>query len=84
MPVEDYLDLMSVWYRDLLLYKATSDVNHLIFTDEIQYIKRVAKKSSYEGIEIILDAIEKAKTRLNANVNGALTMELLLLTIKEN
>ena len=32
----------------------------------------------------ILNAIEKAKARLKANVNFELTMELLLLTIKEN
>mgnify|MGYP000131625349 len=48
------------------------------------YIKEKASKSSYEGIEIILDSIEKAKTRLKANVNFDLVMELLLLTIKEN
>ena len=30
------------------------------------------------------DALEKAKSRLKANVNFELTMELLLLTIKEN
>ena len=67
-----------------LLFKATNDVNHLIFKDEIQYIKKVSNQSAYEGIEIILDALEKAKARLRANVNFELTMELLLLTIKEN
>ena len=43
-----------------------------------------ASKSSYEGIEQILEALEKAKVRLNANVNFDLVIELLLLTIKEN
>lgn len=82
--INDYLDIISVWYRDVLMFKATNDVNGLIFKKEIQYIKKVAKKSSYEGIEIILDALEKAKARLRANVNFDLTMELLLLSIKEN
>ena len=82
--INDYLDILSVWYRDVLLFKATNDVNHLIFKDEIQYIKKVSNQSAYEGIEIILDALEKAKARLRANVNFELTMELLLLTIKEN
>ena len=31
-----------------------------------------------------MNAIENAKARLKANVNFELTMELLLLTIKEN
>ncbi len=82
--VNDYLDIFSIWYRDMLLFKATHDANHLIFREEIQYIRKVADKSTYEGIEKIIDALEKSKQRLSANVNFDLTMELLLLTIKEN
>ena len=78
------ISLMSIWYRDMLLFKATHDANHLIFREEVQYIRKVADKSTYEGIEKIIDALEKSKQRLNANVNFELTMELLLLTIKEN
>lgn len=82
--IDDYLDIIAVWYRDVLLFKATSDANHLIFKEEIQYIRKVADKSSYEGIEDIIKAVESAKARLKANVNFELTMELLLLAIKEN
>ncbi|MBR4759969.1 MAG: DNA polymerase III subunit delta [Lachnospiraceae bacterium] len=84
IDINDYLDILSVWYRDVLLFKATNDANHLIFKDEIQYIKKVANQSAYEGIEIILEALDKAKARLRANVSFEMTMELLLLTIKEN
>jgi len=84
MEINDYIDMLAVWYRDVLLFKATNDANHLIFKDEIQYIRKVADQSTYEGIEIIIDALEKAKSRVQANVNFDLTMELLLLTIKEN
>ena len=80
----DYRDIMSVWYRDVLLFKATHDINHLIFRDEIQAIKKIAQKSDYEGIEEVIHALEKAKSRLASNVSLELTMELLLLTIKEN
>lgn len=82
--VNDYLDILSIWYRDVLLFKATHDANHLIFREEIQYIRKVADRSTYEGIEEIIEALEKSKQRLSANVNFDLTMELLLLTIKEN
>lgn len=82
--VNDYLDILSVWYRDVLLYKATKDINSLIFKDELPQIRRVADRSTYEGIEIIVNALQQAKRRLEANVNFDLTMELLLLTIKEN
>ncbi|MCH5248678.1 MAG: DNA polymerase III subunit delta [Lachnospiraceae bacterium] len=82
--VTDYLDILSVWYRDVLLFKATKDANSLIFKDEIQYIRKTADRSTYEGIEAIVKALQQAKRRLEANVNFDLTMELLLLTIQEN
>lgn len=82
--ITDYLDILSVWYRDVLLFKATKDANSMIFRDEIQYIRKVADRSTYEGIETIVKALQQAKRRLDANVNFDLTMELLLLTIQEN
>ena len=84
LEVNDYLDIMAIWYRDTLLFKATNDANHLIFKEEIQYIKKVADQSTYEGIDSILKALEQAKRRIAANVSIDLAMELLLLTIQEN
>ena len=84
LQINDYLDLIAIWYRDVLLFKATSDVNHLVFREEISAIRRVAQRSSYEGIEEVIEALDKAKRRLDANVNFDLTMELLMLEIKEN
>jgi len=84
LEVADYLDIMTIWYRDVLLYKATKDVGGLVFGDQLKFIKQKASKSSYEGLETILESIEKAKVRIKANVNFDLLMELMLLTIKEN
>lgn len=84
LEINDYFDLMMIWFRDILYMKATNDVNGLIFQDEVYDIKKQAAKRSYNGIENILEALEKAKLRLNANVNFDLVIELLLLTIKEN
>ncbi len=84
LDVNDYMDILAIWYRDVLMFKATNDANHLIFREEIQYIRKVADRSTYEGIELVISALEKAKNRLNANVNFDLTMELLFLTVKEN
>ena len=78
----DYIDLMVLWYRDVLLFKATKDINQLLFQDEASYISREASHRSYEKIEEILQAFEKAKVRLRANVNFDITMELMLLALK--
>lgn len=84
LEITDYLDIIMIWYRDVLLYKATKEIDKVIFKDQLQSIKEQARKSSYEGIELILESLEKAKARLKANVNFDLVMELLFLTIKEN
>ena len=82
--MDEYLDLLTLWYRDLLYLKATDDVNNLIFKDEVYDIKKQAAKKSYSGIENIFQAIELTRTRLKANVNFDLVIEMLLLAIKEN
>lgn len=84
LEIGDYLDICAIWYRDALLFKATHDVNHLVFREELQALRRTAQHSSYEGIETILRALDTAKRRLEANVSFELTMELLMLTIQEN
>ncbi len=84
VDIQDYLDLLAVWYRDVLYFKATKDANGLIFKDQVQEIAEQTHRGSYEGVERILEGLQKSKERLNANVNFELTMELLFLTIKEN
>ena len=84
LEINDYLDICAIWYRDALLFKATNDVNHLIFREELQALRRTAQRSSYEGIETIIGALDTAKKRLDSNVNFELVMELLMLTIQEN
>ena len=74
------LDFMQLWYREILMFK----VNTLVFKDEYGVVSGLCQKSSYEGLETILNSIEKAKARLNANVNTELALELMLLTMKEN
>lgn len=83
LDISDYLDIMSIWFRDVLMFKATSDVNALIFKDEIRAIREMAGYWDYSAIENIIHGVETAKKRLSANVNFDLTMELLFLTIRD-
>lgn len=84
MDIYECLDFMQMWYRDVLLYKVTKDINLLIFKDEYRTINEISKSSGYDGMERILEAIDKAKVRLDANVNIELVLELMLLVMKEN
>lgn len=82
--INDYLDLMLLWYRDVLMFKVTRDPNGLLFADELSAISKQASDKQYEGIEEIINAIEKAKVRLKANVNFDTAMELMVFVMKEN
>lgn len=83
LEINDYFDLMRIWFRDILYMKATNDVNGLIFKDEVYEIKKQAEKRSYHNVQREIEALDKAKIRLNANVNFDLVIELLLFTMKE-
>ena len=84
LQIQECLEFMQLWYRDVLMFKATQEMEGIIFREEYKFIREMATKSSFRGIEEILEALDKARQRLEANVNYELTMELLLLTIKEN
>ena len=79
----DYLDLMLLWYRDVLMFKVTKDANLLLYSDEYSAISEQATKRDYENIENIIAAIDKAKVRLKANVNFDVTIELMILAMKD-
>ena len=52
--------------------------------DEYTIINEMSKNTGYDGFENVLQAIDKARVRLDANVNFELAMELMLLAMKEN
>lgn len=81
--INDYLDLMLLWYRDVLMFKVTKDANLLLYSDEYSAISEQATKRDYENIENIIAAIDKAKVRLKANVHFDVTIELMILAMKD-
>ncbi|MCR5267289.1 MAG: DNA polymerase III subunit delta' [Lachnospiraceae bacterium] len=82
--VIEFLDYLSLWYRDILMYKATRKYENLLHLEDRHMIAATAERCSYEGIKQILSLIESTKDRINANVNPEMALELLLLAMKEN
>lgn len=82
--INDVIDMMMVWYRDVLMLKVTKDANTIVYKDEYRSLMDQAKHSSYEGLNEIIQSMEKAKSRLAANVNFDVAMEMMLLAMKEN
>ena len=58
-------------------------INEMEITELAAAVRKITEYQ-LDMTEKILDALEKAKARLRANVSFELTMELLFLTIQEN
>jgi DNA polymerase-3 subunit delta' len=82
--INDVIDMMMVWYRDVLVLKVTKDANAIVYKDAYRALMEQAKRSSYEGLNTIIESMEKAKARLAANVNFDVAIEMMLLAMKEN
>ena len=80
--IDSYLSLVTTWFRDVLLRKASMEKSQLIFADEGAIIKKQADVASYEGLEEIFKEIDELKGRLKSNVNFDISMELLFIKIR--
>lgn len=83
LSMNDYMDLMMMWYRDAMMLKVTGNVDKILFKNEFSTLKKQAGNLTFKSIEDKIDAIAKAEQRLLANADFEVTMELLLLTLKE-
>lgn len=82
--MDQMLDLITLWFKDVLLYKATMNDNLMLFKEDSFDIHQQANDCTYHGLNNIIDAIAATRARLNANVNFELTIMLLINAIKEN
>ncbi len=81
--MDEYLDLLLVWYRDVLLCKSGGNEEQLIYADQLWQIEKQAEAVTYAGLNSIIDAIQEARSRIGANVNLSLVLELLLDTMHD-
>lgn len=81
--IGDYLDLLLLWYRDVLLFKATRDTARVVYKEELLTLQKQAAGKSFEALEHIIGAFGTVRSRLNANVNFDTAVELLLLALQE-
>ncbi|MFI3238597.1 MAG: DNA polymerase III subunit delta' C-terminal domain-containing protein [Lachnospiraceae bacterium] len=79
--IQTCFDIMLLWYRDILLYKSSNTTKHLIFSDEVQYIRKIAQSNSFECLNYKLDSLQEVQQRLAYNVNTELSIEWMLLVL---
>ena len=78
-----YFELLTMWFRDILVIKSSGDEDKLIFRDEISNLRDLADGYSYRNIEQILKAIEDTKTQIGLNVSFDTAFKILYMTIRD-
>ena len=77
-----FLDIMELWYRDLLTAKSLREEGYLIQRDNKDAIFRAAKEPA-ALLAKKAAAVRTARMRLAQNANFRLTMEVMLMDLKE-
>lgn len=77
-----FLDIMELWYRDLLAAKCLREERFLIEKKQKDAIFRAAKEPP-ERLARNAQAVHRARKRLAQNANFRLAMEAMLMEIKE-
>jgi len=80
--IPDILSLMNLWFRDVLVMKATRGAGRPVFREEERELTGQAERMSYLRIEECLNVIELTRQRMNANVNLEVSLEMMLYTMK--
>ena len=82
LPLAQLMDLIRLWFRDLLVWKSTGEMSRLLLSEEVMYYREQADRYSWQAIENILNEISETEKRILSNVNYELALELLFLSIK--
>ncbi len=81
--IEDILDIMAAWYRDIILFDLTADENILINKDKKAIILNSIQEVTAERLVNIVELIGKARRNLRMNVNFQMVIDNLLLSLWE-
>lgn len=78
----EFLQFIRDWYRDVLIVLVGADVRKLIFSTEMKTMKEKAEQYSLTKVNQILEAVDLAQDRIQANVKAELAMQMLLMEMK--
>jgi len=80
----EMIDVVYMWYRDVLAAKKLGEEKYIIQKDKLQRIFAQAKKETLRGLGETLSSVWQAKRQLEQNGNYVLTMEIMFMKIKES
>ena len=80
--MNDYFDLLSMWYRDVLVYKSTHNADRILFSENLRSVGEQAEAKSFPALNNIFIELDLTKDRLKNNVSFPAAMQLLVEAMK--
>jgi DNA polymerase-3 subunit delta' len=80
--VQELLDMMLFWFRDIMVYKATEDLSLVINRDKEKLLSEQSFLD-FERINGIIKKIQDTSMNIQLNVNYQLSIETMLFKIQE-
>ncbi len=81
--IEEILDMMLFYFRDVVIYGETSSVKHIINKDKIDFIETHYNQLEKSALHDIIEAVLETKDNIDLKVNFSLNIEMMLLEIQE-
>ena len=75
--IEEVLEMIKLWYRDILIIKNTGDQKYIANCDKLEILEEKSQIYSQEILIDILDYLEQIEEYLIKNVNKRLILERL-------
>lgn len=81
--IEDLLDILAAWYRDLAVYKASENDRLLINCDKKDIIIKNIEEYTEQDIVNIVNIIESARKDIRRNINLTMVLDNMLIDFWE-
>lgn len=78
--IDDILDIIIYWFRDLLIYNEIGESQLIINKDKLEELSSQGYRNS-DKINDIIDRVEETKRNIKRNINYQLAIETMLLNI---
>jgi len=76
------LDLLELWFRDILVYKETRGIKLIINMDKIATLESLSKIFTSKAIHGMIEKVEETRKMLRYNTNFQMAIENMLLKIQ--
>lgn len=84
--MDEFLDIFVMWFRDLLFLKTLKESegrDYRVFKNEYASLLHQSKNIRLENLNDIFQKVGNARARLRANVNFEMTLEMMILDIRD-